>query len=123
MSDRAFTEREQEYLDCETPLLSAGQAAGRIFMGVFASMAVAVFSPSPGYSKADKGLMRTIREIRYTKYKKAVLRKESGALAKNDEKLLRKLNQQEFVFAVDQYDPDKFTQQVYEEYMKNRSEK
>ena len=62
--------------------------------------------------------MRTIREIRYTKYKKAVLRKQSGTPKKNDEKLLKKLNQKDFVFDVDNFDPDAYAKQLYEEYMK-----
>ena len=41
--------------------------------------------------------MRTIREIRYTKYKKAVLRKQNGTPEKNDGKLLKKLNKKDFV--------------------------
>lgn len=121
MSKPELTDREQEYLDCETPLLSGGSAAARIITGIFASMAQAVFSPSSGYGKADRGLMRTVREIRYTRYKKAVLRKQSGSPKKNDDKLLKKLNGKDFVLAVDQYDPDEFTQQVYEEYMKKHN--
>lgn len=117
-----LTEREREYLDCEVPLLTGGKAAGRITLGVFASMAQAVFSPSSGYGKADRGLTRTIREIRYTKYKKAVLRKDAGTPQKNDEKLLKKVNEKDFIFAADNYDPDEFTKQVYEEYMKSHSD-
>ena len=120
MSGTELTPREREYLDCETPLLSGGKAAGRIILGVFASMAQAIFSPSSSYGKADRGLMRTAREIRYTRYKKAVLRKQSGTPKKNDAKLLKKLNSKDFVLAVDTYDPDEFTKQVYEEYMKKQ---
>ena len=114
-----LTPREQEYLACETPLLTGGSAALRLVGGIFASMAQAVFMPGTSSGKADRGLMRTVREMRYTKYKKAVLRKESGTPLKKDEKLLRKLNQKDFVLAEDTYDADKFTQKVYEEYMKS----
>ena len=123
MSDTERTPREREYLDCETPLLSGGRAAGRVILGVLASMAQAVFSPSSNYGKADRGLARTVREIRYTKYKKAVLRKKAGTPQKNDEKLLKKLNRKEFVLAEDTYDLDEFTKQIYEEYMKNREQR
>ena len=77
-----------------------------------------IFAPSSAYNKVDKRLMRTIREIRYTKYKKAVLRKQSGTPKKNDEKLLKKLNQKDFIFDVDNFDPDAYAKQLYEEYMK-----
>ena len=119
--DVDLTAREKEYLDCDVELLSGGKAAGRILLGVLASFAQAVFSPSSSYGKADRGLMRTVREIRYTRYKKAVLRKQSGTPKKNDDKLLKKLNQKDFIFAEDAYDPDEFTKQVYEEYMKKHN--
>lgn len=123
MSDTQLTEREREYLDCETPMITGGSAALRLIGGVLASMAQAVFSPNTSYGKADRGLMRTAREIRYTRYKKAVLRKQQGNPAKNDCKILAKLNKKPFILEEDAYDPDAFTQQVYEEYMnKVRSE-
>ena len=120
--DSCLTDREREYLECETPLLTGGSAAMRIIGGVFASLAQTLVSPSSSYSKADRGLMRTGREIAYTRYKKAVLRKAAGTPHKNDEKLLKKLNQKDFVLAVDAYDPDEFTKQIYEEYMKKNEE-
>ena len=116
-----LTAREREYLACETPMLSAGKATGRIVLGAAASLLTVAFSP--GSDKADKGLMRTVREIRYTKYKKAVLRKEAGAPLQKDEKLLIKLNKKPFVLTEDTYDADRFTQQVYEEYMRSHENK
>lgn len=124
MSSADLTEREREYLECSTPMLSSGNAAMRIVTGVFASLAQAAFTPGNG--KADQSLMKTVREIRYTRYKKAVLRKRDGAPAKNDEKLLSKLNKSDFILAEDAFDPDEYTRQVYEEYMKkheNESQK
>ena len=118
-----LTLREQEYCDCQTPLLTGGQAAGRIIIGVFASLAQAVFMPSSAYSKADRGLIRTAKEITYSKYKKAVLRKQAETPKKNDRKLLEKLNSKPFVLAEDSYDPDEFTGKIYEEYMKNNEER
>ncbi len=117
MSEIIFTDREREYLDSEVPLLSAGSAVMRIIGGIFASLGQAVFMPSTSYGKADRGLMKTVREMRYTKYKKAVLRKRDGTLHKNDVLLLKKLNKKDFVLAADTYDPDEFTKKVYEEYM------
>ncbi|MBQ3264648.1 MAG: hypothetical protein IJH07_02620 [Ruminococcus sp.] len=123
MMSAGLTEREREYLDCEVPMLSGGSASLRIIGGIFASMAQAIFSPSSNYGKADRGLMRTARELRYTRYKKAVLRKEAGTPKKYDEKLLQKLNGKDFVLAEDTYDPDEFTKQVYEEYMRKREKR
>ena len=122
MSDTILTEREQEYLRCETPMISGGSAAVRIITGVFGSLAQAVFSPSSSYGKADRSLMRTAKEIRYTRYKKAVLRKQDGAMKKSDRKLLMKLNKKDFILAEDTYDPDEFTRKVYEEYMRTHSD-
>ncbi|MBQ9680678.1 MAG: hypothetical protein IJV48_08375 [Ruminococcus sp.] len=116
MSDIELTAREQEYLDCEVPLVSTGSAAARITMGVFASMLQTVFTPS--VDKADRGLMKTIREIRYTRYKKAVLRKLSGESTEKDKKTLKKLNEKPFILEVDTYDADKYAQELYEEYMR-----
>ncbi len=118
MSTNELTPREREYLDCQTPLLSSGDAAVRLITGVLASLAQAAFTPGNG--KADRRLMRAVREMRYTKYKKAVLRKLSGTPEKNDEKLLKKLNKNDFILIEDTYDPDEFTRQVYEDYMKNQ---
>ena len=119
MSGSELTDREREYLDCEVPLLSFGSACLRLIAGVFVSFAQAVFAPSSSYGAADRRLMRTVREIRYTGYKKAVLRKADGKLTEKDEKLLKKLNKKDFILAPDTYDPDEFTKQVYEEYMRN----
>ncbi|MBQ1473968.1 MAG: hypothetical protein IIZ32_01565 [Ruminococcus sp.] len=118
MSEVKLTEREREYLDCETSMITKGSAAARLITGFFAGFFQTIFAPSSAYNKVDKRLMRTIREIRYTKYKKAVLRKQSGTPKKNDEKLLKKLNQKDFVFDVDNFDPDAYAKQLYEEYMK-----
>ena len=120
MSDTILTEREQEYLRCETPMISGGSAAVRIITGVFGSLAQAAFTPGNG--KADMSLMRTMKEIRYTRYKKAVLRKQDGAMKKSDRKLLIKLNKKDFILAEDTYDPDEFTRKVYEEYMRSHSD-
>ena len=90
-----LTERELEYLNCDTPMLSGGSAAARLTMGIFASLFQAAFTPGNG--KADRSLMRTVREMRYTRYKKAVLRKQAGTPNKGDEKLLNKLNKNDFI--------------------------
>ncbi len=123
MSDVKLTDREQEYLDCETPMLSTGKAAARVGMGVFASILQSAFMPGNSYGKADRGLMRTVREIRYTKYKKAVLRKRDGNPAKNDANILAKLNKNDFILAEDTYDADEYTKKLYEEYMRKHGNK
>ena len=121
MSENELTLREREYLECDVPMVSTGSAVGRVSMGIFASLFQAAFMP--GVDKADRSLMKTIREIRYTKYKKAVLRKQSGTAEKKDIKTLEKLNKKSFVLEVDTYDADKFTAKVYEEYMKKNEER
>lgn len=116
MSDHTtLTEREQEYLNCEVPLLSAGTAVMRVIGAVFASLGAAILSPGSG--KADERLIRTVREIRYTKYKNAVLRKLEGAPKKGDEKLLRRLNKHEFILSYETCDSDAYAEQLYTEYM------
>ena len=119
MSDN-LTEREREYLACEIPLISGGQAAGRLIGGFFVSLLQAAFTPGTG--KADTRLMRTAKEIKYSKYKKAVLRKEQGEPKKNDEKLLEKLNKKEFIFADETFDNDEFTRKIYEDYMREHTD-
>lgn len=123
MSDVKLTDREQEYLDCETPLLTAGNATIRILGGMLASVAQSIAMPSSEYGKADRKLMRTAREITYTRYKKAVIRKRDGNPAKNDAKILAKLNKNDFILAEDTYDPDEYTKKLYEEYMKKHGNK
>ena len=118
MSTENLTERELEYLNCDVPMISGGSAAARLTTGIVASVFQAAFTPGNG--KADRRLMRTVREMRYTKYKKAVLRKKEGKPDKNDAKLLEKLNSKEFVLAEDTFDPDEYTRKVYEEYMRNK---
>lgn len=119
MSGITLTERERQYADCTVPLLSGGSAAMRITGAFFASLGQAFL---PGIDKADSKLIRTVREIRYTKYKKAVLRKLDNSPKKGDEKILRKLNKNEFILAYETYDPDEFTQQLYEEYMEKHKD-
>ena len=122
MMNDNLTEREREYLDCETPMISGGEATKRILFGTLASFAKSIVSPTAAFGKSERKVDRTIREIRYTRYKKAVLRKQNGTPKKNDEKLLKKLNKKDFVLAEDNYDPDEFARQLYEEYMKKHSE-
>ena len=96
MSEITLTAREREYLDCQVPLLSGSTAAMRFTGAFFASIGQAFL---PGIDKADSKMIRTARELRYTKFKKAVLRKRDGTPKKGDDKLLEKLNRQEFVLA------------------------
>ena len=121
MSKTEFTERERQYLDCETPMISTGSAVTRIATGVVTSLFQAAFTPGSG--KADQKLFRTVRVIRYTKYKRAVLHKHNGNITKKDAKLLAKLNKKPFVLDVDTFDADKYTQQMYDEYIRSHSEK
>jgi hypothetical protein len=114
MSNTELTVREREYADCEVPMLSGGTAAMRITGAFFASIGQAFL---PGLNKAETKMIRTVREIRYTKYKKAVLRKLENKPKKGDEKLLKKLNKNDFVLSFETYDPDEFKKQLYEEYM------
>ena len=115
MSEIILTERERQYAECEVPLLSGGSAAMRIVGAFFASIGQAIL---PGTNSADSRMIRTAREMRYTKYKKAVLRKLDNKPKKGDDKTLRKLNKKEFVLAFETYDPDEFTEKLYEEYLK-----
>lgn len=117
MSKVELTPREREYIDCEVPMLQGGSAVMRFIGTFFVSLGQAFL---PGLNKADSKLIRTIREIRYTKFKKAVLRKLENSPKRGDEKILRKLNKTDFVLSFETYDPDEFTQQLYEEYMENR---
>ena len=116
MSKAALTERERQYLECDVPMLTGGAAAMRITGAFFASLGQALL---PGLNKADAKLIRTVREIRYTRYKKAVLRKQEETPKKGDEKILRKLNKTDFILSFETYDPDAYTQELYEEYMKS----
>ena len=120
MGNIEFTPLEQKYLNCDIPMVDTGSAVLRIISGVLASALQAAFLPS--VDKADQGLMRTIREIRYTKYKKAILRKQNGTLREKDKKTLKKLNSKEFILEPDTYDADDFTQKIYEEYMRTHGD-
>lgn len=119
MSDVILTDREREYAECEVPLLSGGTAAMRFVWAFFASIGQAFL---PGIDKADSKMIRTARELRYTKFKKAVLRKRDGTPKKGDDKLLKKLNEQAFALAFETYDPDAFAEQLYEQYMENHKD-
>ena len=101
------------------PLVSTGSAVKRVTLGFFASLLQSVVTPS--VHKAENKLFRTFREIRYTKYKKAVLRKQAGTLTEKDKKTLEKLNKKDFILDVDTYDADKFKQQIYAEYMRTHN--
>lgn len=114
MSKVELTAREREYLDCEVPMLSGSSAATRIIGAFFASIGQAFL---PGLNKSESKLVRTVREIRYTNYKKAVLRKLENTPKKGDDKRLRKLNKSDFVLSFETYDPDEFAEKLYEEYM------
>ena len=118
MSGVILTEKEQMYLDCPTPMLTAGQKAKGLTIGFLISFLQAAFTP--GNSKGDQKLLSTSRVMRYTKYKKAVLRKRDGTPKKRDEKLLKKLNKKPFILDLDTYNPDEYTRKMYEEYLNRR---
>lgn len=121
MSDN-LTEREREYLDCKEPMVSTKSAVMRIVGGVFAAIGQTIVMPTSAYSKTDQRIMRAARDIRYTKYKKAVIRKQEGKLTKRDGRLLEKLNKKPFVLENDTFDPDEFQRKLYEDIMKRREE-
>ena len=121
-----LTEREKEYFDCETEMPSSGSSAvsitGSVVLSFFAAVFRAIFVPSSEYNKADRRLMHNIRMRKYAKYKAAVLRKAKGEPQKGDDKILQKLNKKEFVLAQEAFDPDAYTAQLYEDYMKAHPE-
>lgn len=118
MSNVTFTEREQMYLDCPTPMLTAGQTVRGLTVGFLLGLLQAAFSP--GNDKGDQKLISTSRLMRYTKYKKAVLRKRDGTPKNRDEKLLRKLNKKPFALEFEAFDSDEYTRKLYEEYMQKQ---
>ena len=118
MSGVILTEKEQMYLDCPTPMLTAGQKAKGLTIGFLISFLQATFTP--GNSKGDQKLLSTARLMRYTKYKKAVLRKRDGTPKKRDARLLKKLNNKPFALAFEEYDSDEYTRKLYEEYLNRR---
>ncbi len=118
-----LTEREREYLACDTEMITRSSAVIRLTTGMVTMFFRAIFVPSSEYNKTDYRFTRTIREIQYTKYKKAVLRKQSDASKPSDERVLRKLNRVPFVLEEDTYDPDRYIEEIYAEYMKNHPEK
>ena len=109
---KELTEREREYLACETPALTKGQAARGLITGFLIGVVQAALSP--GYDRGDSRVIRTGRLMRYTKFKRAVEHKRDGCLTPRDEKLLKKLNKSPFV--LDDYDADEFTRRMYESY-------
>lgn len=120
MSEVTFTDRESEYLNCDVPMLTTGQKVSGLTVGFLIGLLQAAFSP--GSDRGDRKLISTTRMMRYTKYKKAVLRKRDGTPKKRDEKLLRKLNKKPFVLEEETFDPDEYTRKLYEEYMEKHSE-
>lgn len=120
MSEITFTEKEQLYLDCPTPMLTTGQTVKGLTICFLIGLLQAAFSP--GNSKGDQKLLSTSRLMRYTKYKQAVLRKRDGTPKKRDEKLLKKLNKKPFALEFEEYDTDAYTQKLYEEYMNTHSD-
>ena len=115
-----LTEREREYLACEIPMTTGGQAARKLIGWFFVSLLQAAFTPGSG--KSYNRFLQASKGIRYTRYKKAVIRKEKGEPRKKDEKLLAKLNKNDFVYADETYDADEYARKIYEEYMKNHGE-
>lgn len=119
MSTDGLTPKEREYLDCETPMITGGGIAKGLTVGFLIGLLQAAFSP--GYDKGDGRIIRTGRLIRYTRFKKAVLRKCGETPKKGDERLLKKLNESPFVLDGDT-DPDEFVRKIYEERMNSENE-
>lgn len=119
MSDITFTDAERRYLDCSEPMLTKAQAAKGISAGLVTGLLQAAFTP--GNTKGDRRLISVSRRMRYTRYKKAVMRKQNGTPKKHDEKLLKKLNKQPFALEAEADDADAFTRRLYEEYMEKHT--
>ena len=118
MSEVELTVREREYLDCDTPTLTRGQTAKGLTIGFLIGLLQAAFAP--GMDKGDKKLLSTGRLMRYTRYKKAVLRKQAGTPKKGDDRLLIKLNKKPFALEYESFDADEYTRKMYEEYLDRR---
>ena len=115
MTADQLTDRERDYLSCDTPMLTPAQTFKGIAAGFFIGLLQAAFSP--GNDKGDRRILETARLIRYTRYKKAVLRKVSDTPKKSDGRLLSKLNKNPFVLEEETFDADVFTEKIYAEYM------
>ena len=119
MNDINFTEKEQMYLDCDTPMISAGTAARKLTSGILIGLATTVFAPAN--QKGERRIISTVHLMRDTKYKKAVLRKRDNTPKKHDAKLLMKLNKKDFVLEEKTFDPDEYARKLYEEYMEKHN--
>lgn len=108
-----LTEKELRYIECDTPMSSLFVTVMKITIGVIISLVglllTAASSSSPA---ADKFLKNTLKSAKYTKYKKAVIRKQNSASKKSDAKLLRKINSTDFVFSQTETTNDSFDEEL-----------
>ncbi len=122
MSNGEFTELEKRYLDDKTQMLSLSKTVLRYTLGAVAVIFSSLISPSAesnnipfsGYIKNTKKLSR------YTKFKKAVIRKQNGTIKKTDSKILSTLNSTNYALD-EEKEPaveDENIKEIYDEYMR-----
>lgn len=122
MSNQEFTELEKRYLDDKTQMLSLSKTVLRYTLGAVAVIFSSLISPSAesnnipfsGYIKNTKKLSR------YTKFKKAVIRKQDGKSKKSDSKILSRLNSSNYALdeEKDSAVEDENIKEIYDEYMR-----
>lgn len=122
MSNGEFTELEKRYLEDKTQMLSPSKTVLRYTLGAVAVVFSSLLSPSAesnnipfsGYIKNTKKLSR------YTKFKKAVLRKQNGTSKKFDSKILSTLNSTNYALDEEKGSAveDENIKEIYDEYMR-----
>ena len=121
-SEADLTQKELEYLNCNEKMIGAAEAFFGVILGLLVLMVSSIMSPSAESNVGGSYFSKKIRQIKYKKYKKAVLRKASKALKKSDLKTLVKLNHSDFALNDPKDAEDELKAKIYNEYMKNHND-
>lgn len=116
-----LSEKEKRYLEHDELIISPLFLTIRIFVSVFLLIISSLMTPSAeGKMPFSSFFKNTKKRVKYTKYRKAVIKKLENRSSDNNEKILSKLNSEPFVFDEDTDEKIKEEQEIekiYEKYL------
>lgn len=73
-SESDLTQKELKYLNCDEKMISTSEAFFGVILGLLVLMVSSIMSPSAESNVGGSYFSKKIRQIKYKKYKKAVLK-------------------------------------------------
>lgn len=121
----SLTEIEKRYINSNESTITVPSIIFRTTMGVVLVALSSLVVPSAETKVPFSSfLINTKKRAKFTKYKKAIENKLNNSISKKDEKILKKLNSEPYIFDIDESSTkaeEENIEKIYDEYMKEHN--